>query len=952
MSSSLANTGRPRPLTRVVRGVAVLAVALPVFRQAAFSEAAPRLAVDLPGLSIIEKPADGLPEKRALAQPPVPAAYKKLPYVAENPRPDFTQEELDRGYLLFRRPITDPIYRQTRPLGEERISYLDGFAARGEFEPLTFSIYPSRQLKNLKVRVSALEGAANTIPRDRIDVRLVTYWNVRYPKYNSKDTYRNVPELLEPVTVHTSPAGECQRYWITVHVPEDAKPGRYRGAVTIMSDGSDKAVSLPILFRVLAFDLRKDPNKHYSAYVYDINLEFDERMGKFTPRAEKGGKEWVERAARNEYRAMADHGFDVFPPLYYRYDPWRKEVYLPNEDFILREVKKAGMGGFALVVSCGVRTMYEQATGKKMGKHCLMPQPPPESIYTELKEVLKKAESRRKAKGWPEFIYAPVDEVHSSSRDFGVKIYRACKEVGVRTYVTKDPNRADAVPYRPYVDFWCSQPFAVSYDEAVSSKRHGYWAYPNHISCEDRVPRIMCKGGRMTYGFGYWRSGYTLIVPWTWRWKFNETFNFLDGYASDVGNEFDEDGNVVPAVYWECFREGVDDLRYIYTLQAAVQERRASKDARCAALIKEAEGFLQSTWDRIPVLQKYRYEGLWPSSQFQSLRWQAARLIESLSQFPALKEVHTPSVLVGDTSPKTDRGPGRAVSLRELPADQLETAIVWDEEFAGWKGSTEVTVTTSDRVAHQGRKSMKLDVDIDYSSGEGRAKNKNLVGWPRVKIVLDQALDVNAIDGFSMWMRVESNRDGDGEQQTPLLMRFNVGGANGDLPLPIKAREKEWFPVEISAAEILASTPSRKSTHIDHLQLWLCESDYDDQTKLTLYVDEIAFRGFKKPNLRTVEIARDLLLPAGGIVFEPRVRGIKPSVKHGEYTIRAQLLTKERKSLASASMDATLLRRSALPIERIDPGSYVFRCTVTDRDGATCSEWEAPLNAHAGPLYE
>jgi hypothetical protein len=80
-------------------------------------------------------------------------------------------------------------------------------------------------MQNLKVRVSALTSPSGEIPAGRIEVRLATYWNVGYPAYTTVNTYRRVPELLERVTVHTTPAGECQSYWLTVHVPDDAKPG-------------------------------------------------------------------------------------------------------------------------------------------------------------------------------------------------------------------------------------------------------------------------------------------------------------------------------------------------------------------------------------------------------------------------------------------------------------------------------------------------------------------------------------------------------------------------------------------------------------------------------------------------------------------------------------------------------------------------------------------------------
>ncbi len=184
-------------------------------------------------LKLVPKPVDSAVERRAHAQPTVPAGAKEIPYVETMPEPALTDAEKQRGYVLFARPTVEPIYPNTRPRPDERLEALVAFAAPGQFEPLTLALCPVRRLVNLKVRVSPLVCSAGEIAADRIDVRLGTYWNVGYPSYTTIKTYRRTPELLERVTVHTSPAGECQRYWLTIHIPDDARPGLYLGTATV-----------------------------------------------------------------------------------------------------------------------------------------------------------------------------------------------------------------------------------------------------------------------------------------------------------------------------------------------------------------------------------------------------------------------------------------------------------------------------------------------------------------------------------------------------------------------------------------------------------------------------------------------------------------------------------------------------------------------------------------------
>jgi len=226
---------------------------------------------ELPPVRFGPKPVDAAIERRPHPQPKVPEGAKEIPFDETVPEPALTEPEKVRGYLLFQRPLTESVYPNTRPLPHERIEALVAFAAPGEFEPVTFALYPVRPLQNLKVRGSSLTCPSGEIPADRIDVRLATYWNVGFPAYTTLSTYRRVPELLERVTAHSSPAGECQRYWLTVHVPDDAKPGLYRGTVTVWDDGFGQAVEIPLALRVLGFRLQKDPRKHFSVYFYARN---------------------------------------------------------------------------------------------------------------------------------------------------------------------------------------------------------------------------------------------------------------------------------------------------------------------------------------------------------------------------------------------------------------------------------------------------------------------------------------------------------------------------------------------------------------------------------------------------------------------------------------------------------------------------------------------------------
>ncbi len=653
------------------------------------------LPVRMPSIRTAEKPADTeeAPDRRARRQPSVPEGYREVPHVETAPGPALTAREKRRGFLLFQRPITEPVYPDTRPLAHERLDYLSAFATPGEFEPVTFSIYPARDLTDLKVRASSLECPAGEIPASAVDVRLLTYWNVGYPRYTSRSTYRRTPELLEKVDVHSSPAKECQRYWLKIHVPDAALPGLYRGTVTVWDNGCAEAVEIPLALRVLGFRLKKDPGKRYSVYYYVRNgVQF-------------GGKdeEFIERATANDYRAMVEYGLDMLPTLQLRCEDGR-HITVAHADELDRMLK-AGMRGPAPVTSGGVIARFYRDTtpGGERGRHWRISKMPPPEFYARVTEAFRAFETQRKSKGWPEFVCCPIDEVDASRKEFGGKVYAAVKAAGIRTYATKNPRAADAAAYLPHLDIWCSQPYSAPYEKIVSQERYEYWCYPNHNAGEIKNRRVMCKGGRMTYGFGFWRSGYTTLIPWHWSWTPRpDQFDYLRGSRSGCGQRIGDDGEVIPAVYWECFREGRDDGRYVYTLQSAIVEREGSPDTSCRKLVAEGRRLLQETWDSINVQQKYLDAGMWPSEEFNVIRWRMADLTERLLRFPAARKAAAPSVLVADTTPKPP-AKGPSAIKQAISAGSIEALDLGGEEFGRWRsGTAEGKTEVTDKAARKG----------------------------------------------------------------------------------------------------------------------------------------------------------------------------------------------------------------------------------------------------------
>lgn len=892
----------------------------------------------------LPRPPDTVTGRRARKQPSVPDTYTETPFIETAPAPKLTGAEEARGFLLFQRAIMDPVHPNTRPLPHERLDRLSAFAAQGEFGPVTLSVYPVRDLRNFRVRASALKGATGEIPASRISVRLGTYWNVGYPRYTSRTTYRRVPELLEQVTVHSSPAEECQRWWITVEVPKDAAPELYRGTVTVRDDGTTGAVEIPFTFRVLPFQLKSDPAKHYSVYYNLRNkVQFKERDEAF-----------ISQALGNEYKAMVDLGIDACPTLYLRVEGAPERIVISHVEEFERMLAAGMRGPIPLAGGNAISHIYRKTTpGGQRGSHWKISKMPPEEFYNEVTRMFKALEAERRAKGWPELICCPLDEVSASRKQFGSRVYKAVRAAGIRTYITKNPLSADAPDYRPGVDIWCSQPYSMPYEKIVGQDRYEYWCYPNHNAGEIKDRRVMCKGGRMTYGFGFWRSGYTTLIPWHWAWTPGpDQFDYLRGRRSGCGQRIDDDGEVIQAVYWQCFREGRDDARYIYTLQQAIWERQDSPGADCQRLVTAGMALLKRTWDDINVQKKYLADGMWPSSEFNARRWRLAMATQALLAHPATRKGTAPSVLVADTR-RPATGNEQTFIAAALERGELD-ALDLGEDFSKWVNVTgEGKISVTPEAGEDGNPGLRWDVTVDHKTDGGGEGADYPIGWPRVyRPFPKDELDMSRYEYLLFRMRIDSDRDEVADDTTPVGFTLHSNKFY-EVSRDLGGRQRVWLPVLFSVQSMIDGVGQGVAPwrSIQKVQFFISERSYTHGTRLTFDVSEVKLLRFKSPIIRRITVPSSLLLPRETLPVSVEVMGAR-TVEPGSHTLEALLVDGRGRPQAKLRQDLAAGGDIQLGTSGLRPATYTLRVTILAADGRRCSQAENPLECVPGPFWE
>jgi hypothetical protein len=465
-------------------------------------------------------------------------------------------------------------------------------------------------------------SAIGPVPAKNIDVRHVRFMRAR-PNYTVQYRYRVVPDVLEHFDSLDLAGGENARFWLTIQVPDNTPAGNYTGSVTFNCSGG--TATLPLRLRVLPFQLRDDPGKIFGIYYrhpYDLMANAPDEVSKeyFRHKAEREHQDLVAHGTRNVVLSISGRPADAAGNFAFNWE--------------LLAAKLALWKRFAFVgpVVMGIPTesVYEKYMKERPGSHLRGVKDPPDEFGREITAMVKAIDAERKRRGWPEFLYYPIDEpsTDSGAVNFMVKVLQACKAAGVRTYVTADPTHEQFDPMRPFIDVWSTQPFAPDRDTVIADMKARpveYWCYPNHVNGEnDHTP---VTGARMTYGFGFWRAGFRALIPWIYQASNGDPFNYLDGATMDFFNRSEPDGTPVPVAMWEAYRQGYNDYRYLHTLEQRINDARTDGRAPALAAANKAEAELRDVWNAIRVQPKYKYDDLWSPADFDAYRWIVAQQI-------------------------------------------------------------------------------------------------------------------------------------------------------------------------------------------------------------------------------------------------------------------------------------------------------------------------------------
>ena len=497
------------------------------------------------------------------------------------------------GYLLY---STLPFTVKTHvdlPQPVEVGRAMSVFAAPGEYEPASFSIHAGEDLTGVAVRADPLlDGQGHTIPAEAVDIRTVKVWYqggsdqefgevVLVPELLLKDdglieadtvNRRNILHFtntflcgfsqtptripmdgpdFQPVNV---PAYTSREFWLTVHVPEATVPGVYTSTVHV-EPANAPAGGMDLRVTVLPIELR-EPEQVFSIYDYSPS-------GMYCSQDPAG--------ALLELMDIRAHGLgSAFLTGYYIHTrvetnangEWSVDLAPLTEN--LEHRVQAGLTG-PTVLSLDNYVAWDVDfrsfwSGNDSAEN-----------VDKVTDVVQAIEQLVDDNGYPELYYYGIDEPTGDNLPKCRRIFEVIRNAGGKTTtaVYTDTLAAELSPYldMPIYGIMQEQLYVNPVQQSSYPLQLNYW----HPLENPNVDRFR-------YGVFVWRSGLDGSAPYAYRNVYqgdpyhDESTGQTDSFSYQRNSMYTYPSQVgpIPTIQWEAVREGIDDVRYLTTLDEVV----------------------------------------------------------------------------------------------------------------------------------------------------------------------------------------------------------------------------------------------------------------------------------------------------------------------------------------------------------------------------------------------
>jgi hypothetical protein len=453
-------------------------------------------------------------------------------------------------------------------------------AARNEVEGIQLVVAARQEIRSADLEISDLAGeAGGTIARSHVTWNVVGYVKTERPAYPVRKVGWWPDPLLPPGRFDVR-AGQVQPLWINVHVPIDARPGLYRGAVTLRLAGG-QAPSVPLEVRVWNFTV---PKRQHLETCFVLRPEELQKFYKLPAVPIEMYEQWID--------FCVDHRISV---MLCEWPNFKADM----ERLVARQLDRGGS------TFCLGNAWFEQGPPEARRKH-----------NAEMVAQIKELYDRAKRRGWTDRAYVYCyDEIGQEQYALGRELYGELKKSMpdlrlMQTFYKDDPVSA----LGDVLSVWSPNTgrYRQAEFQARQAKGDTVWWY---VCCGPGKPfaNLMIEWPAIDHRVLLWQNqkyGVTGFLYWglnTWRDNLEGPQRWPQSpwnpatWRDGAGRAHNGDGQLLypgpqrqplSSIRLENFRDGCEDYEYFWLLRDALARLKKTDAAKYQALAAEAQKVL------------------------------------------------------------------------------------------------------------------------------------------------------------------------------------------------------------------------------------------------------------------------------------------------------------------------------------------------------------------------
>ena len=487
----------------------------------------------------------------------IPKNTKEKPFIP-------TPEEKKKGFVLFSRNSLKPVYHNTIPNKKELSASLKLVAAKNGSDFNYLGIVPLKELKAVSVKTSDLKNAKNAVfSKQNVKVYFVRHLMKTSEQFIYYPEPMGLQPLDKPISLHKNIA---YSFLIDIKIPENTVAGKYKGLVEVTIDGTIKTV--PISLKVYDFKLLTPSAKRMNWGFYtainltkDADYQFMSEQGcntvvipaklgdDYTALLKKMRKSGIDGTLILDIGALDDHIMQII------YSPEWKKKYKEKVAKFAKQMKDAGEAeNYIGMIHDEPRETNPNPWNRNFEQMMLY-----HKLVGEAAPKIRRGVNPmgdRVSKKYPKGMYTPFAETFEMIMPHYWKLCR---------------NQIDVANKNPKCELW-------SYNDGDNRLAWGLHSW-----------KVGLKG-RTLYHYRPYTPAEHPLSPIFMSSREFEGRSFTGNYVIAWKDK------LWSTIKFINLREGIQDYRYVYTLEEAIKNAPANKkDA-----VSKAKKYLKGLKAKVP----------------------------------------------------------------------------------------------------------------------------------------------------------------------------------------------------------------------------------------------------------------------------------------------------------------------------------------------------------------